>query len=369
MTGLLNDVMHERAESLETAPPNVAAIIRAGERRVTRRRTAWVGGGVAAGLAIAAIAPLALGGDGPSTRGIAPAASFAEGQVVYSLGSTIHAGPQKIEAERDVFTLATTDRGVVFSDEPGQVWSSTGGAPTRVGQSGGEGVELVGGDDLAAWLDTSAGTATFTVLDQGSGEIHRLPAQGEPGDGERGATVAVDAIDGDTVYVHDDRGPIAWEPASGETTVLKTVPGELVDVYDVEDGVFAYDVSDGRDTGTGMDEEEPQQRVGRSLTDGVGVEIWNARISPDGAHLISEVADENVIVDTATGRRLPFDNQGYSFLVGYHWLDDETYAAIAFRSNSDPQPELLRCDLQSGDCEVAVDGLPADVLMSIPTSS
>lgn len=369
MTGLLHDVMHERAEALTATSPDVAAIVRAGERRVARRRTAWAGGGIAAGLALAAVAPLALGGDGPAQRGVAPAAAFAEDQVVYSLGSTIHAGARTIEAERDIVALATTEHGVVFADEPGGVWSSTGGEPVRVGRIGLEYVEvpdLFGGGSLVAWLAPGSDGPVFTVLDQRTGETHELAAQGAQGaDGDLGPTIAVGAVDGDTVYVHDDRGPIAWEPATGTTTVLETAPGERVAILDVQDGVFAYAVS--RATPRGDNPTEVVQRMGRSLVDGVEAEIWNASVSPDGLHLLSETDDENVILETGTGRRVPFDNGPYSFLVGHHWLDQESYAAIGFRRRDNSQPVLLRCDL-SGACTPLTD-LPAETRFALPTDS
>jgi hypothetical protein len=43
MTGLLTDVMHERAEGLERTAVDVAGIVREGDKRVRRRRTVALG--------------------------------------------------------------------------------------------------------------------------------------------------------------------------------------------------------------------------------------------------------------------------------------------------------------------------------------
>ena len=57
MTGLLSDVMHERAEGLERTAIDVAGIVREGDRRVRRRRTAVLGGAAALALAVAGRRP------------------------------------------------------------------------------------------------------------------------------------------------------------------------------------------------------------------------------------------------------------------------------------------------------------------------
>ena len=44
MTGLLNDLMHDRADRLEPPELDLAGIVREGDERVRRRRTAVVGG-------------------------------------------------------------------------------------------------------------------------------------------------------------------------------------------------------------------------------------------------------------------------------------------------------------------------------------
>ena len=64
MTGLLNDLMRDRADHLEAPEVDLAAIARNGERAVRRRRAAVVGG-VAAASVVALVSGAALLG----TRG------------------------------------------------------------------------------------------------------------------------------------------------------------------------------------------------------------------------------------------------------------------------------------------------------------
>ncbi|WP_248581442.1 hypothetical protein [Nocardioides sp. InS609-2] len=72
MTGLLSDLMHDRADTLAAPELDLDALMRDGQRRVVRRRTAFVGGGAA--LAVVAVvagltAPGLLFTDSDSTAG------------------------------------------------------------------------------------------------------------------------------------------------------------------------------------------------------------------------------------------------------------------------------------------------------------
>ncbi len=108
--------------------------------------------------------------------------------------------------------------------------------------------------------------------------------------------------------------------------------------------------------------------MGPDLTSGTELESWDGILSPDGRYLVSETADENVVSDTATGARLPFDLGEYSFLAGYRWLDDDTYAALAMKDVSGDRADLLRCEVTTGSCEPVVTGrdLLGDSRLVIP---
>lgn len=357
MTGLLTDVMHDRADSLDAPDLDVAAMIRDGEERVARRRRAGVVTAVAASVAVVgALAVPALLPDRDSRAEVAVQPRV-DG-VVYAVGSTIHDEDGVIDTGVALRALVQTDSGYVVSDAAGEVLVVSGGATDRVGRlADGEQPRFQVDGDLVAWVDASDG-GSLAALDVSEGTTVRVPLASWPGrtvvvgaERELGGAAQVAAVDGPTVYVSDRRGVLAWDPfGSGATTLVPAATGTEVEVVDVQNGVFAYHARGG--TPSAKTEEF---RVGPDLRTGRVLPAWGGRLSPDGGHLISETADVNHVYDTATGRRLPFDQGAYAFLVGYRWLDEDTYAGLGLPTLESTTPDLLTCEVVTGTCTLAVE--------------
>jgi len=220
-----------------------------------------------------------------------------------------------------------------------------------------------------AWVDADGGDTAYAVIDlaQGTG-VTRLPVTdgtATPLEREVDMTASVAAVDGGTVYLRTADGVTAWEPFSGDDSLvpLTGAPGTRVVVEDVKNGVFHYQ----RTGGTPADKEEAYV-VGPDLATGVEVESWDGILSPDGRHLISETADVNIVSDAVTGERLPFDIGDYAFLAGYRWLDDDTYAALAMKGLRDEVVDLVRCEVATGRCQPVVTGedLVGDTALVLP---
>ena len=135
MTGLLSDLMHDRADSLERAHFDVDGMVATGDRRVHRRRTAVVGGVAALAVAAGVLAPQVLGGGGgPTAVDGDLVAAFGTHSPSYAVGSAITIDGQTFDVGRKVRAYVQTDRGVVFSDADGKVWASQGGDITEFGR-------------------------------------------------------------------------------------------------------------------------------------------------------------------------------------------------------------------------------------------
>ena len=137
MTGQLTDLMHERADRLERRDLDLEQIVREGDKRVQRRRTALVGGVAALAVAAAVAIPALVGGGGPGddTTVIDPdlAAAFVAHTPSYALGSEVTVDGTTFDVGRTVRAYVQTDVGIVFSDAEGTVWAANGADVTEVG--------------------------------------------------------------------------------------------------------------------------------------------------------------------------------------------------------------------------------------------
>lgn len=361
MTGLLKDVMHDRADALEPPALDVDAMVRDGERRARRARAGALMAVAASVAVVGAVAVPALRphDEPPTTIAVQPRVD----SVAYAVGGTIHGPDSVIDAGVPLRALVQTDSGYVGSDAAGNVLVVTGDATDRVGRlADGEHPRFQSDGDLVAWVDAADG-GSLAALDVSSGTTVEVPLTSWPGravvsgvERELGGAAQVAAVDGQLVYISDERGVLAWDPfGSGGTTLVRAPAGTEVEVVDVQNGVFAYYARGG----TPSDKTE-EFRVGPDLGTGHVLPIWGGRLSPDGGVIISETADVNHVYDTADGTRLPFDEGRYAFLVGYRWLDDDTYAGLGLRTTKSTTPDLLTCEVATGSCTVAVEQ-PASV--------
>ena len=344
MTGLLTDLMHERADHLGAPDVDLAEITRDGDRRVRRRRTALAGGLVAAAAVVALAAPALLPGGGDTSRDLVADGTAGDPQPLsWITGSTLHrAGQADVDLGVDVRAWVWVGDDIAFTDPQHRVRLWTGDALDVVGRTGEvppDRVDLVADGSRVGWVDPERG---FTVYDVATGEVTSVQAE------IKGAKPAeVTALDGPTIYGTDRRGTIAFTLGTSEVEVL---PGDLGAVLDAEDGTTV------RQSGSG------NRAV---LTrNGSTVELSTrefANLSPDGALVAIENDDLGQVVDAVTGDAVPF-RHGHEWAVGYQWLDPTTLAVLAFdglEGDSAESAWVLTCDGPTGVCDGPGTEIPA----------
>lgn len=376
MTGLLKDVMDDRADSLEAPDLDVAAMVRDGDRLLVRRRRTLAGGLVAASLVVAALALPGLrpGGDRDQDAA-APVHSY---DIAYAVGSTIHDGPRTIETDVRISALVQGISGYVVADRQGRVHTVVDGETTLVGRlAETDHGRILSDGDVVTWVDVADG-GTLSVLDLATGEREDVPLDDWPGEARNVNTgavgagqVSIAAVDGRTVYVTDTRGVMAWDALDGEEPVLLPGPSG-VEVRDVQDGQILSVVPrfepverNGRTTMV----QVADLRIGPDLQDGRSLPGTWGRLSPDG-RLVALTDREsrrgfpsydtttvgNVAGDTWT----PVAPEGYGSVTAYRWLDADTFATWAGTplTAKDARQDLLSCEASTGTCTVAVSDLP-----------
>jgi hypothetical protein len=351
VTGLLKDLMHDRADRLAQPVLDLEAIARDGERRVRRRRV--VGGvtGLAGVVALAAMAPLVLdgrnGGNDQDRTAVSEAA-----ELTWAEGDVIHVGSQAHQIGHDVHAFVATDDGYVLMDPDGAVWSWTGGRAERVGAAvknpSSSSALLVADGPWAGWVDSDH--TRFVFLDQAAGNFVRAPISIGRDEGR------IFAIDGTTAYVSDQRGVVTIDLGSGEAAVIgPRAPGSEID--DVEGGLILHSLSknDSELTVAARDLETDEPALG----------VRGGDLSPSGRYVMSE--NSSTQSDTFTLLQLPDGQdltppvaQDYDFFLGYAWSDDDTYTAFGMRGvgGSDESAisiDLLTCEVDTRSCQVAGD--------------
>lgn len=314
MTGMLDDLLRERADEAGSPHLDLAAITRDGERRVRRRRT-LLGGGVAAAAAVAVLAGTSLlGGTSPSpdsgqdlvadgTDAAPVALSWTEGSVLHRLGQP------DADLGVDVRAWVWAGDAVVFTDPQHRVRLWTGDALDVVGTSATpprEDAELVADGSFAAWSDTEG---RLVRLDAATGETVTSPTI--PGSGVR-----VTAIDGSQVYAASSAGVYAWQPTAPDSYRLLGDDPEAV-VLDAEGGTLVRATPGG-----GASVERGRERV-QVPTDEF------ANLSPDGRLISVEDGDAGRLLEIPSGVERPL-TQDHEWAIAYQWLDGSSLAVMAF---------------------------------------
>ena len=367
MTGLLTDVMHERAEALERTTVDVTGIVREGDKRVRRRRTSVLGGAAGLTLVAAFAVPALVGGGGPGddTTVIDPdlAAAFVAHTPSYAVGSEVTVDGTTFDVGHPVRAYVQTDVGVVFSDADGTVWAANGADVTEVGTINAEVPQLVADGARVGWVEPGD-PPVFVVYDQSTGGTVRDPLQNVAGmsdvrDGKDAAVVY--ALDGELAYVKTQQGAAAWNTSTGDLTFLDTEANGFT-ITDAKNGLIAY-----RPAGA---EDEQVIRVGSTLDSGTEIPLWTAYdLSPDGRYLMGEQdADDVRVYDTGTGEAMPKDDYGYAYFGGYQWIDSQHYAALGFHEPFESDlVDILSCTVVTGVCTpVAEDVGSMDDGLAIP---
>ncbi len=142
---------------------------------------------------------------------------------------------------------------------------------------------------------------------------------------------------------------------------------EGLEVVDVEQGRIAHVVPQ-----EVQDEEGVRSRGGFvSSTVGAGTTVeaeTMVDLSDDAAHLLGETEpDVFAVFDVAAATHQLISSPDHEFLIGYRWLDRDTYLALGMNQPYDTTPvDLLRCDL-GGGCTVAASAIGSvDDGMTLP---
>ena len=345
----VRDLMTERADRLDAPDLDVAAIMRDGSVRLRRRRARMggvVGALVACGVVGATAVPGLLPGQQEAARtDVSFASAFADRDPAYAVGRTVHLDGRDFTVPTPVLAMVQTTAGIVYSDREGDVWSAPGDSPAeKVGTTDPEWPHLAVDGTRAAWAEETPSGAEFVLLDQDSGAATRIPAQGGATDDPQAL-----AVDGDDLYVRDGRGLVRVDLATQEADVVSEWRGDL-EVIDVEQGEIAHLAPPSHDART------VDGFVGRALGTGAKVAVGGAMVdlSDDGAYLLGETEpDTFAIFDVAAGTHELISSPDHEFLIGYRWLDRDTYLALGMNKPWDSTPvDLLRCDV-GGGCTVA----------------
>lgn len=350
MTELLKDLLHERADSIGAPDLDVLGMVREGNRRVNRRRTAVLGAGVAAAV-VAAIAIPSLLREAPQ-RAIEQrtfAAAFTAHQPSYAIGSEVHVDGRSFDVGHPVHAYVQTTVGVVFTDPAGTVWASDSTGTVEIGKTVADIPHLVADGARVAWTTYPKGAAPeFAVFDQSTGEVRRTPYDTSGDAGPTEYSDALFAVDDQDVYFRDSRGIVRWNVVTGDQTSLGRPLG--VEIEDVSEGMMAQRVSAEDGPGT--------YAFGPGLGDTVSDFYSTLALSPDGTIALGESAsDTPALADTANGRVSPIDVPGYGFFVGYGWVDDDTFVGLGANAPYDTAPvDLLECELNGG-CTVTGAGI------------
>lgn len=362
MTGLLHDVLRDRAE--ETPAPYIDPdlIIGHAERRLWRRRATT---GVAA-LAVAglvAAGATALPDLFPERDSGAPAHStggFTERKVGFAVGDVIHYGSRSFSVGADVASYVQTDDGFVFTSPDGDVWFFDGTGSEQIGSTGKKYGYLRADDtgSLVAWVTlTEDGAPQYVVYDTNTrSEVRVDDASAGPGSADDIGGAYVYAVDDGAAYWRNEDGIVRYDWASGEITLLtpwreaeEGFDGEVPtpDLLDVAGGTLAFDRVgvDGSTirVGDSFDADVPALPFG-----------WRGLLSPAATYIAVEQGDEVAVFDTATQDEVTPTVDGYPFLSFYGWVDDDTVMVFAIKDlgGSTYPADFLACDVPAGGCDV-----------------
>lgn len=346
MAPRLTDLMHERADRLSPPLVDLDAVVATGERRVRRRRT-LTGAGVATGTAAVLVGAFTLSGLGtqPATTQVTEqsfAAAFAERSPAYAVRKDVHIDGRHFTVPTEVHAFVQTTQGIVYADRKGDVWSATGDEwPLKVGTVDAQEPRLVADGATAAWAQPTDSGAELTLLDQSTDSAVALPASAASD------AVEVYALDGEVVYARDGRDVVRWDIGEQASTVLMPWNGDL-ELADVEQGLVAYRAASSPEAG------DVVSRVTRTIGEGRELAAWNMLdLSDDGSRLLGETEpDVFALFDVATGTHENITVPGYDFVIGYRWLDADTYLMIGMKAPyENTSVDILECEVGAG-CDV-----------------
>lgn len=356
MTGLLKNVMTEKAATQAAPAIDLDAIVATGNKRIRRRRTARGLGiaALAAGLVATAVTVLPGADEPPISDGIS--SSFAERKVTWARTDVIHYGDRDIAlGGHELVAFVQTDVGFVFADRSGDVFVANGTSIVKLG--GGNTAFRLEADDtgnLVGWVDSSKPVPEFVVYDASTRrEVARTNSGNEATDPEQAPgriKPTVVGIDAGYAYLVASDGFRRLDLDSGANTMLRK--GLYPDnVRDVTAGLFAITSQLSGDGGSVV--------VGDSATaTAPKFAGWQADLSPDGRHLFTESADVPRVFRADSTTALPLAHPDHPLMILSQWLDNDRFVAVGIRDAVDKpqmQPvDLITCSFSRLSCEVSV---------------
>lgn len=361
MTGQLRTTLHHRAEQLDTWQADLDAIVRAGDRRIRRRRTALVGG-LAGVIAVAGGVTALVNRD--HSMQVQPAGQDAK-PLTYAVGSVIHTGSGTVDVGAKVESMVQTKWGFVYTTPDHSVFSEQDGNVHQIGQipAGGR---LLESDDgwVTAWWDGHViqtwpgyahGDGTKVAFDRTS---PRGPSSGWPS----GSPPRIEAVSDGHVWFFDGTDAYISEswPLTTHAEWKDVNPPGSGTVVDAAGDRILVKTADGMTVTTAnLLPESLDKRAGwqpgGDLT-GLTTQVKNldhGDLAPDGKHWFTDENDEFAVFDSATGQRQDPAHPGYAFAAPYQWLDGDTMAVIALTGTSGDDPvSLLTCHVSTNDCQV-----------------
>ena len=341
MTGMLRDLLNERADAAGSHDLDLHDLISQGERCIRRRRRIAVGGTVAAVvLTVGASFALVQSGDPESSPVLPPSTnppSSVDGPdgsrpLTYGVGSTIHYGDRTIEVAEDAGGLYVFDDGLAIltgrddADRDNRLYLMDGSEQVEIAR-GIERVTVGEVGTLLVWLD---GDEVVIYDTQERREIARVPLTGR-------LLNPITPLE-DAVYWHESTGD------------------ELVR-YDVQTGIRAP-ASEADYRAEMRTAVRPILVVGTadSVTPAEDFTVIDSRLElgPDAPGASSPV------FVAATGERLrvsvPDRYEGESLGV-FQWLDDDRFALVADSGVKNvPMGDLLTCRISTGQCRTIATG-------------
>ena len=274
---------------MDFAVPDVERMASDGDRRVRRRRGAVVGG-IAAAVALLSVTATQVAGAGHD-RDSAPVVTHPDvvkkRELAWATGSVIHAGDRTIESGTRCTPSSRPRPGTSWPTRKARVWSVTDGRVDQVGTIDAKHPHLVVDPrgPLAAWMGTAGHSGEpdgISYVDQSrmSGGDATIALRHGPAD--------VDALSGDTLYLHDDRGAVAHDLLTDEERVVDPAGhGETYEglgVVAAHDGTLAMNAERGTLLGTSRDHAVLLEQAYGNI----------GSFSPDGAYFSGDADEPSV---------------------------------------------------------------------------
>jgi hypothetical protein len=350
MTGQLRTTLEDRAADLGAWEIDLTSVVRAGDRRLRGRRTAFVGGAAALALAVG-LGSLAYARHATS---VAPAPADPDAQpLVYAVGSVIHTGDSQIDVGVPIRSMVVLDDGFVYTGPDQTVYFWQDGGAHALGHVADASSRLFASDDgiNALWLDSQ------NVIDWWPGYFDRILTF-------RGQTV--EAVSAGHLWWSDghqtriaEMPPLTthatWpDDGLGHEPIVKDAAGDriLVDVGGGLAVVRAHLLP--RPYDPGWADFQPGTDLSGVAPQVTGVSTGD--LAPDGQHWFTGDDGRFAVYDSTTGDEQDPAHPGFDTAVPAEWIGDDTIAAVGFVHAGQPGAvvSLLTCRLSTNQCTVAV---------------